>query len=275
MVCQRLPLELIDAIFEHLTDKSALASCCLVCKAWIHRSRRHLFAAVDLNRRNANGLLKPPISSTTTSPISPYIRRLRLVGNFPASLWNETLPRLRLLENLRSLTITSTSLQPPSHFVPPVSPAVVFSNCNTVVRLHLGGVQFYTFARLAHVVCTFRHLNTLIITSSKWLRPDPPSPNISPPQSLRALELRDCDWITILQWLLSLDHVPTLHTLYVRGSRRFQGDASTLSRFLQALGPHLEQLWLDHESNEGVCVRDLFSNQSGLIPVQKATLSLI
>jgi hypothetical protein len=243
---QQLPLELIDAIFEHLTDdKSVLATCCLVCKAWIHPSRRHLFNVVDLNQRNAIGLLKP--SSTTTSPISPYIRRLRLVGNFPSSLWNATFPRLRLLENLRSLTITS--LQLPWYTVP----GAVVSNCNTVVRLHLDSVQFITFAQLSQIICTFRGLNTLILTRSNWSWPDPPSPSISPPPNLCALEMRDCNWVTVLQWLLSLDHIPTLHTLYLHGGHRHQGDTSAQSGFLQALSPRLETLLLDPDMDEGVC----------------------
>jgi hypothetical protein len=62
--------------------------------------------------------------------------------------------------------------------------------------------------------------------------------------------MRDCSWVAILQWFLSLDHIPALHTLYVRGGYRHQGDTSTLSTFL--LGSQLKELWLDPDVRGGV-----------------------
>jgi hypothetical protein len=81
------------------------------------------------NQNTAHGLL----SSSTTWLISPYIRRLRLVGLLSLLFWNEKLPHLRSLENLRSLTITSL------HWYRTSPGAVlVCNNFKTIVRLHLG-----------------------------------------------------------------------------------------------------------------------------------------
>jgi hypothetical protein len=142
-MCQRLPLELVDAILEYLTDdKLVLAACCLVCKAWIYPSRRCLFADVEI--RNQNTARHALLSSSTTWSISPYVRRLRLIGLLSLSFWNEKLPHLRSLKNLRSLTITSLHW----HHTSPGA-VLVCNNFKTIVRLHLGRIQFITLAQLA------------------------------------------------------------------------------------------------------------------------------
>ena len=247
LVMSRIPVELIDAVFEHLKDdKPALIACCLVCKAWVHSSRRLLFDSLILRYRNSGFPPRPTTTGTWPLAISPYIRRLFLVEELPPIAWNDLLPRIRTLQNLRSFTVTSLPHEILHH------PSLITS-FDTITRLHLSVGRFASFAHLAQIVCIFRHLDTLILSHAQWPRSGPPSAILSPSHTLRALELLDCDWVAFLQWLMSCDHAPTLHSLCVRGSFRYGGNAALLSQILKALGSHLEKLWLGPEIIEGVC----------------------
>jgi len=44
-----LPQELIDAIIDHVYDRRTLKACSLVCSKWSTRSRKYLFARVELS----------------------------------------------------------------------------------------------------------------------------------------------------------------------------------------------------------------------------------
>jgi hypothetical protein len=212
---------------------------------------------VDLREWNAKAFLKLSPSMASTA----YVRRLRLIAH--PSFWNASFRNasfLRQFEHLRSLAVAGL----PMYIIR--SPEAIFSTLNTFVRLHLDGVYFITFAQLARIICSFPRLNTLIITHVNWSEPDPLSAIISPPQSLRALEMRGCNWVVILQWFLSLDRIPTLRALLVHGSARYENDASTLYTFLQTLGPDLEELWLDPDVKKGAYSSCSFSDQFRLIP---------
>ena len=43
-----LPQELIDHIIDHVNDEKTLKACSLVCSQWSPRSRKHLFAQIEL-----------------------------------------------------------------------------------------------------------------------------------------------------------------------------------------------------------------------------------
>ena len=50
-----LPPEILDLIVDHLHDEPAtLETCCLTCKSWIHRTRKHLFANIEFRPPGPN-----------------------------------------------------------------------------------------------------------------------------------------------------------------------------------------------------------------------------
>jgi hypothetical protein len=49
------PPEILDIIVNQLRDEpTALKACCVVSKSWIHRTRKHLFASVELRAPNSH-----------------------------------------------------------------------------------------------------------------------------------------------------------------------------------------------------------------------------
>jgi len=63
-----LPPEILDYIVDLLHDNpNALQKCCLVSKSWIHRTRKHLFAEVDLISEERLGSWKGKFLEPSTS----------------------------------------------------------------------------------------------------------------------------------------------------------------------------------------------------------------
>jgi len=76
-----LPQEILDLIVDHLHDNTdSLESCCLVSKSWIHRVRKHLFAAVNLRIRGRFERWKKTFPDPTNSPT--HHARTLTIGDF-------------------------------------------------------------------------------------------------------------------------------------------------------------------------------------------------
>ncbi|TFK84754.1 hypothetical protein K466DRAFT_213897 [Polyporus arcularius HHB13444] len=57
-----LPQDILDGAIDYLQDDvSALGRCALVCSAWLHRSRLHLFAEVTFDYSLRDSLSSPPL----------------------------------------------------------------------------------------------------------------------------------------------------------------------------------------------------------------------
>ena len=64
-----LPVEILDDIVDHLHDtQDALKNCCLVSKSWIPRTRKHLFANVNLLTTKRLRSWKETCLDPSTSP---------------------------------------------------------------------------------------------------------------------------------------------------------------------------------------------------------------
>jgi len=75
-----LPPEILDYIVDFLhDDPDALERCCLTSKSWIPRTRKHLFAEVDLWHEDRLGSWKKMFSDPSTSP-AHFVRSLRIGG---------------------------------------------------------------------------------------------------------------------------------------------------------------------------------------------------
>jgi hypothetical protein len=62
--------EVLDLIVDHLHDEpKTLKTCCVVSKSWIHRTRKHLFARVELHAQESHiELWKKAFPDPSTSP---------------------------------------------------------------------------------------------------------------------------------------------------------------------------------------------------------------
>jgi len=69
MTDPRLPAEILDHVVDHLHDaKHTLRSCCLVSKSWIPRTRKYLFADIDLKMGESLKSWKKTFPDPSTSP---------------------------------------------------------------------------------------------------------------------------------------------------------------------------------------------------------------
>ena len=65
----RLPAEMLDHIVDQLQDTTdALRNCCLVSKSWIPRTRKHLFADIELPTAESLQSWKKTFPDLSTSP---------------------------------------------------------------------------------------------------------------------------------------------------------------------------------------------------------------
>ena len=124
-----LPQELCDRIFETLrNDSLSLKHCSLVCKAWLHATRTHLFRRVILTPKNIDPFTYLIIDSRST--VHPYVRNLKLTR----------------IDYLNKLII--------SNFSP------------TLTHLHMHDTTFNTFADILDIVCSFPYLQTIALDES-------------------------------------------------------------------------------------------------------------
>ena len=118
MAHHTLPPELTDQVISFIgEDKKTQASCSLVCRAWLPRSRSYLFRTIELPNFSVSKFLDFILackSKGDTSLISParHVRSLCFTGQPPGTSLNvEILPRiLHLLPRIDRISITKSSL---------------------------------------------------------------------------------------------------------------------------------------------------------------------
>ena len=83
-----LPEEILDAVMDHLHDESrTLKSCCIVCKAWIHPTRRRLYNHVTFRLGCDIGKWKQSFPDPKNSPahntrtLSVYFQKLLVASD--------------------------------------------------------------------------------------------------------------------------------------------------------------------------------------------------
>ena len=102
-----IPQELSDMILDFLhNDVAALCNAGLVCKSWLPSSRFHLFSEIWLSSLEHHGL---ELTCVEGSTIPPYILDLSIEGN-ERQFVDETLRRLPLLSNIKSLRLTHINM---------------------------------------------------------------------------------------------------------------------------------------------------------------------
>ena len=125
-----LPSEILDLIVDHLCrERNTLKTCCLASKAWVPRTRRHLFAHVYFQFRISILRWMQLFPDPSNSP-AHHTRSLRISA-----------PVLSLM--------TSSDARP------------LVCSFRFVVRLQLGGYRRDEFLKAVDIICSFPLLEDL------------------------------------------------------------------------------------------------------------------
>ena len=180
--CLEFPQELSDHVFETLrNDSLSLKHCSLVCRAWLHATRSHLFRQVILTPQNIDSFTLLVFDSRST--IYLHVKKLE-VRNIVCSN--------RLLAN----------------FTP------------ALTHLHLRNITFNAFIDILDIICSFPYLQSialddLTVESGSVGRLAHLQTKILP-SSVNSVRCRASGCLrTLLLWLLHHNNVPKLSNLDV------------------------------------------------------------
>jgi hypothetical protein len=244
----RLPREIIDMITDFLSDdKIALANMSLVCKAFLPSARHHLFETLTI-ATDRFWLLSAPVSEIvdTFTSFGPLVHHLQFRNhekNLDLEKWIRVfLPCLSPFNGVRSLSLPGFGWRNPADarnklfacFSGISELCIVYGfipDASNVVRLAL---QFPLLEQLELEGINFPGE---LIDHNKIIPND-----VRAFSSLGSLTISG-DIGPIISWLLSLERIPSLHTLRLP-SLTADGWESA-GRFIRALAPTLKHLTLD------------------------------
>ena len=207
-----LPQELCHHIFETLqNDSLSLKHCSLVCKAWLHATRTHLFRRVILTPKNIDPFTYLIIDSRST--VQPYVRNLKLTR------------------------IDYSNILIISNFSP------------TLTHLHIHEMAFNTFADILDIVCSFPYLQSVALdestVESSSVEESARIQNKFLPSfvnSVRCRGGRGC-LRPFMMWLRHHNNVPILSSLDV-GPIEVQSNFFEVGKYLAFVGPAVNHLSL-------------------------------
>lgn len=147
-----------------------LRSCSLVSKAWLPRSRYHLFSNIALYGRYG----PPRFIKLLGSPhgnVVPYVRHLQLYDsgyshNYEVYWLYKALPRLALLTAIESLHIGSREFERLDN----TAIASCFSNLRLLKYLRINNCSFASFCQLGNALSASARLEHLVLNSVRVLR---------------------------------------------------------------------------------------------------------
>ena len=146
----RLPLEIIFSISDLLhNDTETLAQCCLVFKAWIHHTRRHLFNEIEFPYPSKLEAWKETFPDPASSP-AHYARVLRIrCANIATTKDAEEGGWIRSFTNVTQLELWGMHT--------PLDPFYILSSVKSL------RVLFVTSPEVLRLVCSFPLLEDLDI----------------------------------------------------------------------------------------------------------------
>ena len=172
------------------------------------------------------------------------IRRLGFRCNKNVQFWNAFLSRPISASNVESLSLFSVRW----HSMVLKTQLAILHNFAAIVRLELGDFAIATFSQLPTIICSFPHLETLVIEDIRWLTVDIVSPTLRLPANFRALEFKGSGTECILRWLSSFQAIPSLTTVYLHDAYPWPSETDA---FFKVLGPSLETLFCDLRKHDG------------------------
>ena len=177
-IMPELPQELIDAIIDHVYNRDTLKACSLVCSQWSARSRKHLFARVELSSETDFRRWCARIRPGPSGP-SSLVERLSLADCHlsshevqpaprpPSWVLSGSVSRLQSFSGLRTLAITrwNMSTVQAASMLQCLGPLL-----KNVTRLTLGDL-FVHSPTLATFISHFSRLHDLYIYCIWSLKP--------------------------------------------------------------------------------------------------------
>ncbi len=159
-----LPIEIEDRIVDQLVDHPAsLRNCSLTCRAWLPRSRFHLFGTIRIRTKSvldavldyfqAKPHMRTLVRSLVMAPTAT--ERTRLLGTYPASLF-QMLPNLRRWE-MRAPVDAKTNA-PRVSFHPTT---LIQLRCSPITELHVSSMQFTSTAEFVRLITSIPRLRVL------------------------------------------------------------------------------------------------------------------
>lgn len=258
-ITDRIPLELNEMIIDDLAhDLHTLTSCALVCRAWLPRSRLHIFYAIVLEEGNFDQFfallnsydfdahVRSRVHSMTINPGSPFATR-----------W--TIACISCLDGffVKSLTIAHISLSP---FETTLAQRMMAS-FHSVTELVLDFVRFSSFAQALETITILRNLELLSLIHLQFhegavvpvvTKTLPVGYSLPPQLHKMELEFRNnTELYDMLRWLANHSApLPRVHTLslcaddaILRIVHDFHPSVATV---LTRLGTALRHLTISH-----------------------------
>lgn len=245
-----LPLELSDNIIDHLWDDSdSLATCTLVCRAWLPSARTHLFDTVKLVPRKWDDYAE---EMQALHRICPFVRTLKL-HRVPETLDDRLIPHFHAMGRVNTLVLAFYLLGAYDNLVyetfnarlARLPPVFIRSIKNLkIAPVVLRPVEF------TEVFSIFRHISVLDISLSVS-RNGKGLPINDPPLGMAITRLTYRRFpptlaAQFLTWLSSESNGRYPHTLrlLVNGSEVGVEPHLLYSPMLHQMGVSLQHLWL-------------------------------
>ncbi|RDB24575.1 hypothetical protein Hypma_008279 [Hypsizygus marmoreus] len=249
----RIPLELIDKVFEYCTsDQHLLATFSLVCKAYLERTRTHSFSELHI---------------TSNLDAQAFIR----LFESPLYTFNEPgiVAELELLDEAQDSKLVSICVGDLGYVSPrtllfeegPASDQLLVMQpvFRHLTDLQLIGVYATRGEDVMEYITLFPHLYNLVLERGSC-------ESIADPDPIE----RSGEWVDIrLRWCLSCHKIPIIPDLTLDGEQLTSSGEDEVSTYLAQLGPALESLQLRFEETpDDFHPTNFLSNHSGLKQLQ-------
>jgi hypothetical protein len=249
------PQELIDRVIDQLhDDKRALATCALVNRKWVYRSRYHLFRTITLRADKEYIIDKfPDHNHCPIRGIRPFyldVRHIRFLQYIPrpfpegeqsTPLSHQLLSRLAFFPNINALTIGAGGP------IEPDTSSILHSVFGHVTKLVLCNLRYPDISKMVFLLSGFTALEELDLQVDFVTRhgedDELPFEFVIPfGPSLRSLSLDSWPTRVLYPWFSSSHHkFPKLSCLSLTLDDH---DPKHIGNLFEKLGPQLEKLKL-------------------------------
>ncbi|KAJ7501049.1 hypothetical protein B0H11DRAFT_2189033 [Mycena galericulata] len=239
------PAELEDLIIDNMHgQRDSLATCGLVCKAWLRSSRHHLFGSVTLRDRTWEGFLQ--LLDAPHATLIPSIHSLAI--STEAASFNRLIPRLlmftfiRRIERLRLSHLDWAS-------VPAATAACLVKMFANIAEFDLHLVTFDTPLALATLLSCFPHLRRVSLyanfiqaggTIQNVLQLPAVPPNLAFVRFRWGMSSEDPEYF--ISWLAARVSHQAIHIHTIEFGRLGATSLPSVANLLNELGPELHDL---------------------------------
>ncbi|KAF7369105.1 hypothetical protein MVEN_00237700 [Mycena venus] len=232
------PQELVDEMLDHL-DHVSLKTCSLVCRAWLARSRSHVFGTCSLDPTNILGFRDLLQSSGCT--FIPHVRRINSYRAWENNrCFDEMVADLRRLARVHTLDIF-LDFKAFDGAADALFRTGFITAFPQVTHLILGCDNVSWPAPLFDTICIFPALQELRIQEMTLdFKLTAPPVSAVPPLGLHHLQLDLLSTVPILGWLHAFNRLSGVDSLTLPLLQRRDGPA--VRRLLQELGGNLYHL---------------------------------